>query len=156
MPPKFDGPKPLSANRSRTLSADDRIEIEELFARFCHHSDYQEWDALKDLYTADVITEMEGVSVRYVGPDAQVEHARLSAEQTDGKNRHIYFNFVIEERDDAIIAHYFNANINAGAKPMEPKLVVTGRHADTVVKTASGWRISHRMGQFDQQFELDW
>ena len=156
MSPKLVGPKPLSAASSSTLSADDRIEIEELFARFCHHSDYQEWDALRALYTDDVVTEMEGVAARYAGPEAQVEHARISAEQTGGKNRHIYFNFVIEEREGAVIAHYFNANINAGNAPMEPKLVITGRHADTVVKTPGGWRIAHRLGQFDQQFELNW
>ena len=65
-------------------------------------------------------------------------------------------NFVVEERDGDVICHYFNANINARYLPMTAKIVITGRHADTVVKVDGRWRIARQDGQFDQQFELNW
>lgn len=138
------------------LTLADRLEIQELIARFAHGSDYGDWGALRGLYTPDVVTETVGLPIRYDGIEAQLEHARISAEQTGGKNRHLYFNLVLEPDGDAVIAHYCVVNVNAGAKPMEARIVVTGRMRDRVVKTADGWRIAHRTFSPDQSFDLDW
>lgn len=137
------------------ISADDKTQIQELIARFAHCSDYCDWTGLEKLFTPDVLTELEGMPIKYEGIATQVEHAKESDLQTGGKNRHYFFNMYIEEADGDVVANYYFMNVNAGSVPLAGKIVVTGRQRDTVVKTADGWRISHRHVRFDQSFELD-
>jgi ketosteroid isomerase-like protein len=141
--------------KTATLTTEDRLEIAELIARFAHYSDFCEWDKLASLYTDDAVTEMEGLAISYRGPTAQVEHARESAEQTGGKNRHYNYNLFIETQDGAVIARYMFSNVNAGAEVFAAKTVVSGRMTDTVVKTADGWKIARRFVQFDQAVSFD-
>ncbi|NUS55073.1 MAG: SnoaL-like domain-containing protein, partial [Streptomycetaceae bacterium] len=60
------------------LSVADRLDLAELPAKFCHFSDYGDFAALADLFTADVVTELVGIGV-YEGIDALVRHARDTA-----------------------------------------------------------------------------
>jgi ketosteroid isomerase-like protein len=134
------------------LSTLDRIEIGELIARFAHRSDYGEWDALAACFTSDVVTFVAG-SPAYVGVEAQVEHARRSAGWTQGQNRHLATNLWIEAGSaDAARAHYYLLNFVSGKQPGEPRLVVTGRMTDHVVRTPQGWRIARRELWPDQPF----
>jgi hypothetical protein len=137
------------------ITTDDRIAIQELLARFAHYSDYAEWDKLATLYVPDVVTETVGIDMVYEGVDSQIEHARESDRQTDGKNRHYYFNVFVEEEGDDVFVNFFVMNVNAGASPMAAKMVVTGRHRDKVVKTDDGWKFARRSVTFDQSFELN-
>lgn len=137
------------------LTIEDKFEIQELVARFAHCSDYGDWAGLEALYVPEIVTEMEGLPMRYEGVAAQIEHAKESASQTGGKNRHYHFNLLIEEQDGEVFANYFIVNVNAGAAPMTAQIVVTGRHRDTVVRTDAGWRFSRRFLTFDQSFELN-
>lgn len=137
------------------LSADDRIAIAELVSRFAFASDFGDWAALETVYMPDVVTEQEGFEMRYEGIAAQVEHAKESARQTQGKNRHYYFNVVVEPQGEDVFVNYMFVNVNAGQSPMEAKIVVSGRHRDRVVKSADGWKFAHRWVAFDQSFELN-
>jgi len=145
----------MALERQATLTAEDRLDIAELVARFAHCSDYGDWDGLAALYTEDVVTEMDGQTIRYTGIAEQVAHARESDLQAEGGNRHYNFNLVIENGADGVVAHYAFMNVNAGHAPMAAKIVVTGRMRDTVVKTPAGWRIARRRVSFDQRFDLD-
>ena len=136
------------------LSLQDRLEIEELINRFAHYSDYQDYEALAKLFTADVVTTIAGIDHRFSGVEAQVQHARESARFTNGKNRHFHTNLLIEEQGGNFFAHYFILNVNAGGQPMAPRMVVTGRMRDRIVKTASGWRIAERTFTPDQPFQI--
>lgn len=137
------------------ISTEDRLAIGELVARFAHCSDFGDWAGLEALYVPEIVTELEGMPVRYEGIAAQVEHARESDQQANGKNRHYNFNLMIDERDGAVVACYAFINVNAGATPMAAQIVVSGRMQDTVVKTADGWKIAHRRVSFDQSFDLN-
>lgn len=140
---------------ARGLTADDRFAIQELVARFAHCSDYRDWDGLAKLYVREIVTELQGMSITYAGIAAQIEHAKVSDQQAQGKNRHFNFNLYIEEAEGRIVAQYYFINANAGATPMAAQIVVTGRMRDTVVKTGEGWKIAHRLVSFDQRFDLD-
>jgi ketosteroid isomerase-like protein len=144
-----------TAHRTSGLTVEDRLDIAELIARFAHCSDYGDWDGLASLYRDDVVTEMDGQTIRYTGIAEQVAHARESDAQAQGKNRHYNFNLMIETDGDTIKARYAFMNVNAGRAPMSAKIVVTGRMSDTVVKTPQGWKIAHRHVSFDQSFGLD-
>ena len=137
------------------ITLDDKFAIQELVARFTHCSDYGDWAGLEALYTPDILTEMEGLPVRYQGIAAQVEHAQESDRQATGKNRHYNFNLVIAQENGEVVAQYAFMNVNAGAAPMAAQIVVTGRMRDTVVKTDAGWKIKHRFVRFDQSFDLN-
>ena len=137
------------------MNIEDKILIQELVNRFAHCSDYRDWAGMEKLFTPDVVTELEGMSMKYEGIPSQVEHARESDVQTEGKNRHHFLNMYIEEDGGQVFAYYYFINTNAGSVPMGAKTVVTGRQRDTVVKTADGWKISHRLVRFDQSFELN-
>ena len=137
------------------ITIEDKIAIQELIARFAHYSDYGDWERLAKLYTADVVTEMEGIPLTYSGIADQIAHAKESDRQAAGKNRHYNFNMYIEEENGAVVANYFFLNVNAGAKPMAAQMVTSGRMRDTVVKMANGWKIARRFVSFDQTFELN-
>lgn len=137
------------------ITIEDRLEIADLVARFTQCSDYGDWEGLAALYTPDIVTEMEGISVRYEGIEQQVAHARESDRQAEGKNRHYNFNLTITQADGEVLAYYAFMNVNAGHVPMASKIVVTGRMRDTVVKTEAGWKIAHRFVRFDQNVQLD-
>ena len=137
------------------ITLEDKIAIQELVARFTRCSDFGDWEGLATLFAPEVVTELEGLPIRYEGVEAQVEHDKESANQTEGKNRHYNFNMIVSERDGAVHAEYAFMNVNAGQAPMSAKIVVSGRQRDTVVKTGDVWKIAHRFVQFDQSFSLD-
>ncbi|WP_253342547.1 nuclear transport factor 2 family protein [Sphingobium sp. OAS761] len=133
---------------------EDKIAIGELIARFAHCSDYCDWDALATLYTPDVETEMEGIPLRFRGIDEQIEHAKVSEQQTEGKNRHYNYNLFVTEENGEVQANYMFTNVNAGHQPMAAKIVVSGRMRDTVVKTDGEWKIARRFVRFDQDVNV--
>jgi len=134
------------------LDTSDRIAIGELVARFAHCSDYGDWDALAALFTDDVVTAISGVDA-YVGVAAQVEHARKSAEWTEGQNRHLALNLWIEaDGGERARARYYLINFVAGKELFAPKIVLSARMTDHVVRTTSGWRIARRELEPDQPF----
>jgi len=137
-----------------TLTLEDKADIAELVARFAHYSDFGDWDALAKLYVPEVETEMEGIELRFRGVDEQIEHAKVSEQQTQGKNRHYNFNLFISEESGAVQAHYMFMNVNAGGTPMAGQIVVSGRMRDTVVKTDDGWKIAGRFVRFDQNVNV--
>jgi ketosteroid isomerase-like protein len=137
-----------------TLTADDRIAISELIARFAHFSDYGDWERLAACFTDDVVTCIAGRPT-YVGIAAQVAHARSSAEWTDGQNRHLALNLWIEPTGDGSArAHYYLVNFVSGRQIGEPKIVVSARMTDDVVHTGDGWRIARRALEPDQPFDV--
>lgn len=143
-----------SLSAEARLSAEDRAEIGELLAKFAHCSDYGDWDALASCFTDDVVTSIGGVP-RYAGVAAQVEHARRSAEWTAGQNRHLVLNLWIEPTGPASArARYYLLNFVSGTSVGDPKLVVSGRMTDHVVRTAAGWRIQRRELEPDQPFDV--
>lgn len=136
------------------LTTADRIEIGELIARFAHFSDYGDWDALAACFTDDVVTSIAGKPA-FVGIAAQVTHARNSAEWTQNQNRHLALNLWIEpDGDDAARARYYLINFVAGREIGEPKIVVSARMTDHVVRRGTGWRIARRELEPDQPFPV--
>ena len=137
------------------ITLEDKYAIQELVARFAHCSDFCDWAGMEELYVPEIVTEMDGIPIKYEGIAAQIEHAKESERQTEGKNRHLHLNVYVEEKDGEVRANYMFLNVNAGSAPMAAKIVVSGRHHDTVVKTESGWKFARRRVVFDQSFQLD-
>lgn len=137
------------------ITLEDKIAIQELIASAAHYADYGDWERFASVFTPAVVTEMEGIEIRYEGVNAQVEHSQESDRRTEGKNRHVNINLFVSEQDGEVFAEYAFMNVNAGHTPLSAQIVVTGRQRDTVVKTEDGWKIARRFVRFDQKFGLD-
>jgi len=125
------------------LSARDRLDIAELPARFCHHSDYAEYDDLAALFTPAVVTHLIGVG-EYRGVEAQIRHARDTQTWTGGHVWHIVTNLWIEATPEGAAAHYYLAGMLRTGAEGGVRVNTTGRFVDHVVLTDAGWRIDRR------------
>lgn len=138
------------------LGIEDKLAAQEVVHRFAHHSDYGEWDELATLYTPDALTEMDGQSLCFRGVQAQVEHAKKSAEVSGGKNRHYFCNMIVDGEGDTARVRYCFLNVFAGTEPMKAQIICSGRQVDTLTRTAEGWKIAHRRVSFDQDLNIQW
>ncbi|WTW98344.1 nuclear transport factor 2 family protein [Streptomycetaceae bacterium NBC_01309] len=125
------------------LSTADRLEIAELPARFCHHSDYGEYEQFADLFADDVVTELVGVGT-YVGLDAQIRHARDTDTWTSGHAWHVVTNLWIEATPNGAAVHYYLLGMLRTGSADSGQVNTTGRMVDHVVRTRDGWRIQRR------------
>ena len=138
------------------LSVEDKLAIQETIHRFAHCSDYGDWDGLAELYTPDIVTEMDGQSVSFSGIEGQLAHAQKTAEMSGGKNRHYYLNMLVDGAGDSARAHYCFLNVFAGTEPMKAAIITSGRQIDTLARTERGWKIAHRRVTFDQDVTVTW
>lgn len=136
------------------LPADDRIDINELIARSHYFADFGHYDAMRTCYLDEADNIVEGIG-RYSGAQWQIDHAKVSARNTENKNRHVVTGLWIEPKSaDEAIAHYFMLNVNAGHAVRAATLVVTGEFRDLVVRRDDGWKIASRHFFPDQSFEM--
>ncbi|WP_097092320.1 nuclear transport factor 2 family protein [Novosphingobium sp. Chol11] len=138
------------------LSADDRLDIQEVIARSAYNSDFQHWEEFASIYTKDAVTQTDSHDFLVEGVAGHIEHAQHSAQVTAGKNRHLYFNFRIEATEEGAEAAYYLVNCNAGSVPLEAKIVTTGHMRSTLVRTDEGWRIRRRRFTPDQAYKIEW
>jgi hypothetical protein len=137
------------------LTLEDKWAIQEVVNRFCHYSDYGDWDRLRALYTPDSVTELVGLNTRFDGPDQQLIHAQHSYENAQGRNRHYNHNLVIDEvSDDEAWARYYIQQLMAQEQYGATQLGATARMEDRLVRTADGWKIAERRFNGDQSFQL--
>lgn len=141
---------------SAPLGLEDKLAVQEVIHRFAHSSDFEDWDTLATLYAPDAVTEMDGQAISFRGGHEQVEHAKKSAEVSGGKNRHYFFNMIVEGEGDTARAHYCFLNVFAGTEAMKARIVCSGRQVDTLARLPDGWKIAHRRVTFDQDLDIKW
>jgi len=123
----------------------DRLEIQDLFTRYCFAIDDRDWDALDDMFTADAqidytatggssgsLPEMKEWLAQALAPFTMSQHMvslpRLEISGDTATSRMILFNPMMMEDADGNQSTFF----------------VGVWYHDTLVHTAAGWRISHR------------
>ncbi len=124
------------------LDINDRLAIEDLVNRYCHNADYNPPESMRDLFVPEAIWEVPAMDLRCEGIDAIVAFFTQSRAGVDSF-RHVISNLVVEgDGDQATAACYLQV-----IKVVEdPKQIVSfGRYQDTLVRTALGWRLQHRM-----------
>lgn len=137
-----------------TLSVADRIEISELIARSHYFADYGHYEQQRECFTEDTVCVLDGAG-EFPGIGWQVDHAKVSAQNTGGKNRHVVTNLWIEpQAEGSAIAHYFMLNINAGNVPRAAYIAVSGEFHDRVVRVGPAWKVKVRRFVPDQPFQL--
>lgn len=124
----------------------DRIEIEELLARYSRALDYRQFDDLEGIFTPDAEFDAGGLG-HPQGPAA----IRAMIEGTIGHldaTQHLVGKSLIEfsaDGDSAEVRTYLiSQHIRESAPGPVKHYFLGGEYADRVVRTADGWRIAYR------------
>lgn len=133
------------------LTADDRLDIAELPARYADALDRLQPERLSDVFTTDAVWEMVGGSVRLVGLD---EIMAFMGRPDVHPGAHLMTNIYIEDvsddpHDGGPLVHLRSRGVYpvGPSDPRNPTSVFYGQYDDDVVRTDAGWRIRHRRYQ---------
>jgi 3-phenylpropionate/cinnamic acid dioxygenase small subunit len=127
-----------------TTARSDHDLITDVLVRYATGIDTRDWALFRTCFTEDVQANYgEGVG-RWEGVDGITEYMTfMHKDMLDTK--HMLSNFVIEvDGDTASASTYVHAVLVVSHEPLtwfEP----VGRYEDRLVRTADGWRISHRV-----------
>lgn len=122
------------------LTTADRLEIQEVLARYSHCVDRGRWDALPGLFTADCVLDLSQVMGRYEGHDGVRQFAATLA-PLGVFMRHLVSNVVIEGAGErARVECYVVAVTGSAATPTS----TTGFYDDELVKQNGRWLLHRR------------
>lgn len=131
---------PLYAQAGGSLSTQDYIDIQQLYARYNHAIDSGDAEAYAGTFTAD------GVFNNNSGREALLNFARNYA-KTGTTQRHWNTNLLITPRPEGANGTVYLFLLDVVAKP--PAIAVTLKYEDAMVKTAQGWRFKKRVTRAD-------
>ena|SRR5579872_231383 len=119
--------------RVTKLTADDYIEIQQLYARYNHAIDGGDAEGYASLFVPD------GSFNNNVGHDQLVTFIK----NRNGANmRHWNTNLVITGTPEGASGSVYLMFLNVGVNP--PVVTGAGKYDDTLVKTSDGWRFKRR------------
>lgn len=131
------------------LGTEDRLEILELYARYCHFFDAGEADRLAGLFTPDgnfkVLLAGGALGREIRGAEELAANVRKGHEgpyKTRGI-RHQVSNIIVEANDTGAEGTAYAAVIRVGDQ-QPAQIVTTGRLVDEFSKGANGWRFRSR------------
>jgi hypothetical protein len=126
----------------QTLTTQDYIDIQQLYARYNLAIDSGDADAYANTFTPD------GVFNNNNGRDALLNFARNYAKAPANlARRHWNTNLVITPTAEGANGTVYLFLLDTSAKP--PAIGVTLKYEDQLVKTAQGWRFKRRMTRPD-------
>jgi hypothetical protein len=119
------------------LSVEDRLDIQQLYARYCHAIDGGDPEGWAATFTANGV--LEAGTVRQQGGAALAEFARGLSQY---KMRHWTNNLVLEPAEGGASGRcYLVAYLLGGDQPV---ISTTGIYHDDLVDTPEGWRFQKR------------
>ena len=120
------------------LTADDYIEIQQLYARYNNAIDSGDAEGYAATFTPD------GVFNNFNGHDALVGFIKNWREKMGGANRrHWNTNLVITPTADGASGTVYLFLMDVGVRP--PTIGTAAKYEDQLVKTANGWRFKKRV-----------
>jgi hypothetical protein len=121
----------------------DRVEIEELLARYSTALDSRDWHLLSTVFLPDATCDY-GAGRHPEGLGAITDFIRGTIGDLDA-TQHLVGNVVIDVRGDEATAdcYLISQHIRENA-PGGEHYLLGGRYADRLVRTPGGWRIAHR------------
>jgi uncharacterized protein (TIGR02246 family) len=124
----------MAASASGALSAQDRVEMTQLVARYNHAADAGDAEAFADTFTPDGVFKKDGAP-EVVGRDALVAMVRA---RVPGNARHWTLNLVIDgEGERATMLADF-------ALLRENRIELSGRYRNELVKLDGAWKFARR------------
>lgn len=129
----------------------DRDDIVAATVKYCWALDHQRWDELDQVFAADAVCDY-GTDARYVGPQQMGEFFATVVKITGiERSQHVVMNHDIEIDGDTAICRTQNQShyvMRPHPGSSEPRIQdIGGSYLDRFVRTADGWRISHRVAR---------
>ena len=138
---------PAQAQGSGTLTADDYIEIQQLYAKYAHTIDLGDPEGWADTFTPDGVFGDPSSDGATRGRESLVAFVeRVSAGRT-GSSRHWNSQVLITPTDTGADGSCYLLLFNTSAEPVSVR--IAGIYQDKLVKTAAGWRFSNRVANSD-------
>jgi len=139
-----------SSSRSGTLTAQDRDEIQELYARYNQGSDFDDVAMFMSIWSDDAVFK-PSPKLELTGRKA-LEEWRTTANANRRKSnapprRHWNSSLILTPTPEGAKGRNYWLLMDVSGK--EPRIYASGYSDDTFVKTASGWRIKVRMDHND-------
>jgi hypothetical protein len=124
------------------LDLADRLAIEDLVNLYCHNADYNPPDSMRDVFIPEAVWEVPAMDLRCDGIDAIVAFFTQSRAGF-GSARHVISNLLVQGDGDHATACCYLQVVKVDEDPKQ--IVSFGRYQDTLVRTAAGWRFTHRL-----------
>jgi hypothetical protein len=125
-----------------TLSAQDYVDIQQLYARYNIAIDSGDAEAWAATFTPD------GVFNTFVGHDALVGFIKMWREKLNGATRkHWNNNLQITGNSKEASATVYLMLVDFSTKPTG--ILMTGSYTDSLIKTKDGWRFTKRTTKSD-------
>jgi len=124
------------------LSLEDKFAIEELLRRYSYCADYDPPESMREVFVADSVFEVPAMDIRCTGIDNIIAFFAQSRSGPFASARHVISNVIVEGDGDAArsCAYLQVLRTDGGAV----SIVSVGRYADTLTRTAQGWRLVQR------------
>jgi 3-phenylpropionate/cinnamic acid dioxygenase small subunit len=122
------------------LTVADRLEIQEVLARYCHCIDRGRWDAFPELFSDDCRLDLSQVMGLYEGRDG-IRRFVDTLKPLGVFMRHLVTNVVI--RGDGERAHVESYVVAVTGSPQTPNRT-TGFYDDELVKQNGRWKLHRR------------
>lgn len=129
----------------------DKHAIEQVYIRYCELIDAKDFDRLDEVFTPDTVGDYHLPGGYRSHTDSLAAliasmHANLGAGSNCGPTHHNVGNFRIAVNGDTAHAkvHYYAEHLGIGDYPGE-LYGMWGQYDDTLVRTAHGWRVKHRL-----------
>jgi hypothetical protein len=136
------------------LTIEDRLDIQELYARHAQSVDANDGDAFAECFTEDGV--FAATTGRIAGKTFQgrAELARLGSDPNrEPPTRHWTCNYVFVPKDDHIQGRCYVMRIEIGGT--EPVIAASAVYHDEIVRDNGRWRFRSRRPQLDLQRQPD-
>jgi hypothetical protein len=125
----------LRTEAAGKLSTQDYLDIQQVYATYCHAIDHSEWDRLRSIFVPT-----GGLNNGTV--DSLVESAKGQVARTKGGGRHWMGNLIITPTPEGARGEAYMFVLETASQP--PNIRPTGVYVDTLVKTRDGWKFNRR------------
>ena len=139
---------PALAQGSGALTADDYVEIQQLYARYAHTIDLGDAKGWADTFTPDGVFGDPSSDRATRGRQSLVAFAENAYGRNNGTGRHWNSQVLITPTFTGADGSCYLLLMDTGAQPVGVR--VAGIYRDKIVKTAAGWRFSNRVVTTDR------
>ena len=132
----------------------DRLEIQDLLARYTDAIDRRDWDALDQIFTEDAWIDYSAVGGA-AGRLTEIKKFLDDSFKLFASTQHLVGSSVVDIAGDEATARTIchNPMVFKGGK--DPQLLVCGVwYRDRLVRTADGWRIAERVEESSYMKEI--